>query len=156
MESKNITEAIDRLAEKAGSLSPEESKNATEAIDRFREALSLNALGLDTTLKKEGLAADAKAVGDKLFSTAGGNIDDTNIDDILSTGIYNRFIDASKILGVNSAGASYGLLIVSSPSTTTIRIGQYMWIPHTGTLASRYKTNNTWSSWKMIQLNDIV
>ncbi len=62
-DSRNIIKAIDALTLKAGG-EVVDSKNITEAIDRLKEVYSQEAIGIDDTLTQEGFAADAKAVGD--------------------------------------------------------------------------------------------
>lgn len=64
-DSRNIIKAIDALTLKAGGEAVD-SKNITEAIDHLKAVYDQEAIGLDTTLSQEGLAADAKAVGDAL------------------------------------------------------------------------------------------
>lgn len=69
-DSRNIIKAIDALTLKAGG-EVVDSKNITEAIDKLRAVYDESAIGIDKTLTHEGLAADAKAVRDlvnaKLF-----------------------------------------------------------------------------------------
>lgn len=69
-DSRNIIKAIDALTLKAGG-EVVDSKNITEAIDHLKEVFNQEAIGIDDTLTQEGLAADAKAVGDKVASTYG-------------------------------------------------------------------------------------
>lgn len=66
-DSRNIIKAIDALTQKAGG-GVVDSKNITEAIDHLKEVYSQEAIGIDDTLTQEGLAADAKAVGDQIAS----------------------------------------------------------------------------------------
>lgn len=66
-DSRNIIKAIDALTLKAGGEAVD-SKNITEAIDHLKEVYSQEAIGIDDTLTQEGLAADAKAVGDAIDS----------------------------------------------------------------------------------------
>lgn len=61
--SRNIIKAIDALTLKAGGEAVD-SKNITEAIDNLKAVYDQKAIGIDKTLTQEGLAADAKAVGD--------------------------------------------------------------------------------------------
>lgn len=61
-DSRNIIKAIDALTLKAGG-EVVDSKNITEAIDRLKAVYDQEAIGIDDTLTQEGLAADAKAVG---------------------------------------------------------------------------------------------
>ena len=62
-DSRNIIKAIDALTLKAGG-EVVDSKNITEAIDNLKAVYDQEAIGIDKTLSQEGLAADAKAVGD--------------------------------------------------------------------------------------------
>lgn len=64
-DSRNIIKAIDALTLKAGGEAVD-SKNITEAIDHLKEVYSQEAIGIDGTLTQEGLAADAKVVGDAI------------------------------------------------------------------------------------------
>lgn len=64
-DSRNIIKAIDALTQKVGG-EVIDSKNITEAIDHLKEVYSQEAIEIDDTLTQEGLAADAKAVGDAI------------------------------------------------------------------------------------------
>lgn len=68
-DSRNIIKAIDALTLKAGG-EVVDSKNITEAIDNLKAVYDESAIGIDKTLTHEGLAADAKAVGDALKAKA--------------------------------------------------------------------------------------
>lgn len=81
-DSRNIIKAIDALTLKAGG-EVVDSKNITEAIDHLKAVYDQEAIGIDKTLSQEGLAADAKAVGDvvnskttKLLTKVNENISD--------------------------------------------------------------------------------
>ena len=65
-DSRNIIKAIDALTVKAGGTDPG-SKNITEAIDNLKAVFDQKAIGIDKTLTQEGVAADAKAVGDEII-----------------------------------------------------------------------------------------
>jgi len=62
-DSRNIIKAIDALTLKVGG-EVVDSKNITEAIDNLKAVYDQKAIRIDKTLTQEGLAADAKAVGD--------------------------------------------------------------------------------------------
>lgn len=72
-DSRNIIKAIDALTLKAGG-EVVDSKNITEAIDNLKEVYSQEAIGIDDTLTQEGLAADAKAVGDLFSNTSAAQV----------------------------------------------------------------------------------
>lgn len=76
-DSRNIIKAIDALTLKAGG-EVVDSKNITEAIDNLKAVFDQEAIGIDDTLTQEGLAADAKAVGNLLGVTH------PNISDVLT------------------------------------------------------------------------
>ena len=64
-DSRNIIKAIDALTLKAGG-EVVDSKNITEAIDKLRAVYNESAIGIDKTLTQEGVAADAEAVGNAI------------------------------------------------------------------------------------------
>lgn len=108
-DSRNIIKAIDALTLKAGG-GVVDSKNITEAIDRLKAVYDQEAIGIDKTLTQEGLAADAKAVGDvlntkytKLLTKVNENISNVEIRVCIKVGniamVSMNFTVASTITG---------------------------------------------------------
>ena len=85
------------------------------------------------------------SASDRLFNSTGGNIDATNIDDLTTPCIYNRYIDLDSIVGYG--GKHFGVLMVSCPPTAQ-RIGQYIFMPATGCAAFRYHNGTSWGTWR--------
>lgn len=86
-----------------------------------------------------------------VFDQTGGNITASNIDSLKTPAIYNRYIEAISITGDSAAGNHFGLLIVSNAASAE-RVGQYIFMPQTGYIASRFDSNGTWSVWRGMQL----
>ena len=90
-DSRNIIKAIDALTLKAGGEAVD-SKNITEAIDNLKTVFDQEAIGIDKTLSQEGLAADAKAVGDNIAKLKDNNFYVFSTDTLLT-----QQIDALEI-----------------------------------------------------------
>ena len=86
-------------------------------------------------------------LADKLFVPVGGNIDASNVDDLVTPCIYNRYIDLDSIAGYG--GKHFGVFMVSCPPTAQ-RIGQFIFMPSTGIIATRYNTGTAWTAWRII------
>lgn len=89
-DSRNIIKAIDALTLKAGG-EVVDSKNITEAIDNLKEVYSQEAIGIDDTLTQEGLAADAKAVGDLIKSSIHEDMTQSNVDANIKLDTYHVY-----------------------------------------------------------------
>lgn len=158
-DSRNIIKAIDALTLKAGGEAVD-SKNITEAIDHLKEVYDQEAIGIDDTLTQEGLAADAKAVGDEIASLNSNletmtlsitNVDSDNdfyaIYDAKSNGEsfrqrvsirYNGLPGGVSVLEGYRNSANYGWLRLSTYS------------PPYALVFSNVKTDGTWSGWARI------
>lgn len=81
----------------------------------------------------------------RFFKAASGNITSDNINSYTTSGLYLGYIESATITG--GGGNSFGLLIVTNPSNTAVRIGQCIVMMPTGYIATRYNMNGTWSAW---------
>ena len=86
-----------------------------------------------------------------LLDQSGGNITADNINDLTTPAVYSRYIEASTITGATAAGTAFGLFIVTNAPNAE-RIGQYIFMPHTGYMAFRYYNGTTWTSWRGMQM----
>lgn len=84
----------------------------------------------------------------RFFKAASGNITSDNIDSYTTSGLYLGYIESATITG--GGGNSFGLLIVTNPSNTAVRIGQCIVMMPTGYIATRYNMNNVWSDWQQV------
>lgn len=95
-DSRNIIKAIDALTLKAGG-DPVDSKNITEAIDNLKAVFDQQAIGIDDTLTQEGLAADAKAVGDAIGTISTSSYYEPSIYDSRVENAKQENADASRV-----------------------------------------------------------
>lgn len=117
-DSRNIIKAIDALTLKAGG-EVVDSKNITEAIDNLRAVYDQEAIGIDTTLTKQGLAADAKAAGDKI-SALGGRFVSYRLSPGYALDITFSSRYTSALIFYAIASDMYGLCIYSNGYLATI------------------------------------
>ncbi len=96
------------------------------------------------------ISAIATLNGRTLYQ-GGGNINSDNVDSLTTPAIYSRYIEANSITGVSGVGAAFGLFIVTN-SSSAARVGQYIFMPHTGYIACRYMSGTTWSQWRGMQM----
>lgn len=95
-----------------------------------------------------GSAQSVKNAFSNLFAN-GSNIDASNVDSLKTNAIYCRYIEAATITGFPIMSSGFGLFIVSNGTSTAERVGQYIFMPNSGTMAMRYDDNGTWGPWKM-------
>lgn len=95
-----------------------------------------------------GSAQSVKSAFSSIFAN-GSNIDASNVDSLKTSAIYCRYIEAAAITGFPIMSNGFGLFIVSNGTSTAERVGQYIFMPNSGTMAMRYDNGGTWGPWKM-------
>ena len=152
MADKNVNTVTAATAVAAGdSLLVSKSNTALQKIDYNLLAKAIIEQYTDSTLagSAQSLKSALDALNSKLFVQAGGNITADNVNDLKEPAIYSRYIEAVTITGDSSMGNHFGLFIVTNTSSAE-RVGQYILMPNSGRVATRYDNGGTWTAWQIL------
>lgn len=144
-DSRNIIKAIDALTLKAGG-EVVDSKNITEAIDNLKAVYDQEAIGIDKTLTQEGLAADAKAVGDSIQSLS-SSIEFSRFD-VTTTDDFQVIYQFSHYITKKVAHIACRLKVLSTPTDSdphVVILPSNIKIARVGLVIPAYKSTGEWT-----------